>query len=87
MDLCDPWKCPPTKYAWGSLDSSVVMQKLLQEGFPQAKIQHNATGFIITIVRMSATTIPLQIIHSDNSFEFIFVACFLSDLFSHLSLR
>ncbi|CAL8143878.1 unnamed protein product [Orchesella dallaii] len=55
MDLCDPWKCPPSKYAWGSLDSSIVMQKLLQEGFTQAKIQHNATGFIITIPSDNAT--------------------------------
>lgn len=50
MDLCDPWKCPPSKYTWGSLDSSIVMQKLLHEGFTQAKIQHNATGFVISIV-------------------------------------
>lgn len=52
MDMCDPMKCPPTKYTWGSLDSSIVMHKLLQEGFNQAKIQHTATGFTISIVTL-----------------------------------
>jgi len=51
MDLCDPWKCPPTKYTWGSLDPSIVMQKLVQDGITQAKIQHTTNGFIITLVR------------------------------------
>ncbi|CAG7668628.1 unnamed protein product [Allacma fusca] len=47
MDMCNPWKCPPSKYKWGSLDATTLLNKFTKEGFLQLKLQNSPTGFVL----------------------------------------